>query len=188
MARVIENAALAEPNTRAALRRYRQHSAGMIGVGVGAVLIAEILLIATGFPDGGPIPFLVIGGVLFGALAICGGLLAFLNGLRIGHVLRTHPWVRWDASYREVGLAVGGPNGEPALVLGSDPDLVLTLVAFKWRWSRFSGLTEVWLAGSPRHGGVVSPVGGEYLVWCRRPRLRWFRRLLGRRVDAQGSA
>jgi hypothetical protein len=125
-----------------------------------------------------------LGGITLCVLII--GLCAVLNTIRITWVLARHPWISWDSRYREIGAGVT-PNGEPALFLGADGEHVLTLVALRSRWGAFSGSSTVWLAGSVRRGGVVSTPGGEYLAWCRRPRMRVVRNWLLRSGSKNAS-
>jgi hypothetical protein len=141
---------------------------------------AALLIYTVGYPDDGPLSWFITGLIGIGFVPFGGGLLALANSARMWWVLRSHPWVEWDSSYREVPSGVT-PNGTPALYLGKDGEHVLTLVAFNWRWDLVRGARTVWLAGSPRRGGVVTTRRRAELIWCRRPRIGAFRNWLRRR-------
>lgn len=53
---------------------------------------------------------------------------------------------------------------------------VLSLMAFKWRWSLVTDAAHVFLAGTPRRGGVVAAKPGGPMLWARAP-LLWGRPL-----------
>lgn len=134
-----------------------------------------MILVAANYPDNGFVSDVVIALMGLGLVPLIGGLLALVNSVRMGWVLHRHPWVSAPVQYSEVRI-FGTPNGTPTLFFADTN--VLTLMAFKWRWRRFQDLSEVWLAGSPERGGVVSVPGGGYLVWAHRPRTPGFKRQL----------
>jgi hypothetical protein len=74
-------------------------------------------------------------------------------------------------------------NGEPTLLLGQPEDLVTARGAV-WRWGKLSPeMDECWVAGTdPAKGIVVSPPGGELLIWAKRPRFARFERWLRARM------
>jgi hypothetical protein len=127
-----------------------------------------------GYPDDGPLSWILTGLIGIGLVPFAGGVMALINTLRMKRSLRAHPWVAWKAAYREIEM--GTPNGNPTLYLGEHQEHALTLVAFNWRWSLVEDISLVWLAGDPERGGVVAPPGGLDLIWCRRPRTRRWRR------------
>lgn len=175
--------ALTEPCTRRAVRRYLVRGFALLGASIGLFVLFALDVSFFDTPDTGIRTAIActLGGIALFVLVI--GLCVLLNSVRMTLALATHPWVVWDSRYREVGVAVT-PNGEPTLYLGPNGEHVLTLVALRGRWAPFSYSATVWLAGSPRRGGVVSTPGGEYLVWCRRPIMRAVRNWLIRKGTA----
>jgi hypothetical protein len=179
----IRPCALDAPGTRRALRRYRLHSLVCCVAGVTIWLLAALLVAATGYPHRGLWWAFAVALTAGGVVPVIGGLLGLAHSLRLGRALRRNAWVPWESQFREVSL--GAPLAEPTLFLGPDGGHVLTLVAFSWRWRPLAEARTVWLAGPPERGGVVSPPGGTHLVWCRRPRWRWYLAVLRRRVRAR---
>ena len=164
------------PETRDALHRHRLRSLATACVGVGAWIVAAGVGGTFGFPDNGPLSWVLMGLLGLGLVPLVGGLMALVNTLRIKHTLRLHPWVPYKAAYREI--AMGTPNGNPTLYLGEHQEHALTLVAFNWRWSIVQGVSPIWFAGDPERGGVASPPGDLNLIWCRRPVSgRWRRKI-----------
>ena len=142
---------------------------------MGAWIAAGVIGGSLGYPDDGPLSWLLTGLLGLGAVPLGGGLMALANSLRMQRTLSSNPWVAYAATYREVGTG-GTPNGNPTLYLGPGREHALTLVAFKWRWQLFAGVSQVLFAGDLGRGGVASPEGELHLVWCRRPASRRWRR------------
>lgn len=155
----------------------------MTGIGVASEVIGNGVALIAGFPDDGPVFWftaLLIGG---GLVPLLGGLVALANSLRMWAALAHNAWRVMPMRYGEVGVGPL-PNGQPTLLVGDEAKDVLSLVSFNWRWPVFATLDTVWFAGNLLRGGVVSPPGGTYLAWARRPRTGWWRRALRRRVLA----
>jgi hypothetical protein len=138
-------------------------------------------------------PLVAIVGVLagltvaFGVVAIPAGVVSRLNSRRIEKVLRRHPWVSWPAQFTFVPS--GSDNFVGALFLGADQAQVLGVQGFAWRQKRLIGLSEIWLAGTPEEGGVVSPPGGDFLLKAARPARRYEpRRMAHRPLNDPGSS
>jgi hypothetical protein len=151
-------------------------------VGVGAWILAAVIGGTLGYPDDGPLSWLLTGLLGLGLVPLTGGLMALANSLRMKRALRSHPWVPYKAAYRE--SAMGTPNGNPTLYLGDHKEHVLTLVAFNWRWSIVQGVSPILFAGELERGGVASPPDDLNLIWCRRPVSRRWRRKLGWSPDS----
>jgi hypothetical protein len=151
---------------RLALRSYRRRSVAIVAIELGAIIV---LLPALGVTDENHGAAFAVVAVLFvlvvlGLFPMVFGLVALFN--RIGRTLRRHPWVSWPAQFKFV------PRGVEALFLGADLTQLLTVHTGLWRHKRLTGLSEICLSGTPEAGGVVSPPGGAYVLWARRPARR----------------
>lgn len=178
--------AIENDKTSIALVRFRRRSLALTGVGLAAEALGSALLVVAGFPEDGPVYWVIIVLIGGGAVPLIGGVMALANSLRMGRALRCHPWQVLPMRYGEVGVGVL-PNGQPTLLVGAqagDRDGVLSLVTFNWRWPQFASLDTVWFAGDLDRGGVVSPDGRTDLAWARSPRMGWWRRSLRRAVLA----
>jgi hypothetical protein len=117
--------------------------------------------------------------VVLGLIPMCAGLVALLHSRRLGRALSRYPWVSWPAQYTLIPW--GNDNVAGLLFLGADQTQVLGIQGFLWRQRRIKDLSEIWLAGTPEAGGVVSPPGGAFLLWAHRPARRYEHRLMGHR-------
>lgn len=175
--------ALRDGDTHEALRAFRRRSLAMTGIGIASEVLGSTLLVIAGFPENGPVYWLVILLIGGGVVPLLGGVVALVNSLRMAAALAHHAWQVLPMRYGEVGVGPL-PNGQPTLLIGDEGKDVLSLVSFNWRWPTFATLDTIWFAGDLRRGGVVSPPGGTYLAWARHPRTGWWRRALRRRVLA----
>ena len=105
--------ALADPETRKALRRYRLRCLraavfGFVGFIVGGAAVNSS-------PSGDPkgiAGLIALVGISWGGLATGVGVWTLLRSLRMAYVMRRHPWVTRTATYL---IAPFGANGQPAL-------------------------------------------------------------------------
>lgn len=168
----------------------------MIGVaGVALVLGGGFLLDASGYEGGrGGENFGTLVGGWGGALGyamVFMGVFTTTRGLGMRRRLRSSAWRVVPCRYREIRVPFvpQARNGEPTLVLGESGDLVTARGAV-WRWGRLSPeMTECWVAGDdPAKGLVVSPDGGDLLIWAKRPRFARFERWLRGKLSSPASS
>lgn len=156
--------AMGQPVTRRAFRREGARRLAVAGAGVGLwAATGGILGLVPDVTDA-PVQVLCLGLVAAGAVAVAGGLAALVSWGHIGWVLRTHAWSVWDCP--EPPVPGSAPGGTP-IFLGEARQHRLVLAGYGWRPEWFADGGTVWLAGTPEHGGVLSPDGGEHLLWVR---------------------
>lgn len=171
--------AIDDPQTRAALRRYRLRCLRAAGLGFVGLVVATTVIGAAenGEPTGvGEIIALI--GISWGGLAFLVGWLTLLRTTRMRWVLGRSPWIERPARYR---IAPFGRNGQPALLLMADehrPEAVCSISATVWRYRQLpEGDDPVLVAGDPRWA-VIAPLDQRILLVAKRPVLPWWRRKL----------
>ncbi|MFF7246134.1 hypothetical protein ACFZBU_19745 [Embleya sp. NPDC008237] len=113
--------------------------------------------------------------LVVGVVALVIGIGALVLGRRMRRTLARHPWVTCSCRFRDP--ADGDGAWGPPLVIGDragdGTQYALTVVSMSHRWWHLHKCDggDVWFAGDPAHGGVVSPPGGELLLWTRPSRL-----------------
>jgi hypothetical protein len=174
--------------TRLALRSYRRRSVAIVAIELGAIIVVLPLLGVTDQNHGAAFAMVAVLFVLvvLGLIPMVFGLVLLFNSRRIGRTLRQHPWVSWPAQFKFVPWGEGAVE---ALFLGVDLTQVLTVhTGLSRRHKRLTGLSEIWLAGTPEAGGVVSPPGGALVISARRPAGRLEHELIEHRpVNNPGS-
>jgi hypothetical protein len=160
----------------------------MVAIELGAIIVLLPLIGVTDQNHGVAFAMVAVLFVLVavGLIPMVAALVALLfNSRRMGRALRRHPWVSWPAEFKVV------PRGEgavEALFLGPDQMRVLVVNTGLRRHNRLKDLSEIWLAGTPEAGGVVSPPGGAYVLRGRRPARRLEHELMEHRpVNNPGS-
>lgn len=161
--RVSRQAALTVPVTGTSLRRHRRRSVAACFAGVLLLLGAEW---APRWydPVTAPGTTVLVCGPSLALLAL--GCAELVRATRMERCLTVHPW----RSYRAVldmtpeVFAIG----RPVLVLTDADGRTHAHSVTGWTWHPLLGATgEVWIAGDPRRACVVSPPGGDGLLWLR---------------------
>jgi hypothetical protein len=171
-----EGCALAEPATARALRYYRLRAwvltlialtCVMLGTGVQLLVLAE---------DGSLVLRVVASAANAVSLVATGtGIGGCVNAARMRRTLARHPWVACPYRFHELA-------GHPVVILidplGDRAQYTLAITARPGTWRPLANqkLDKLWFAGDPDTGGVLSPPGGEHLVWARPIRLHPIRR------------
>ncbi|MYW02872.1 hypothetical protein [Streptomyces sp. SID3343] len=185
-----EGVALSLRATERALRAYRVRAGVVTGAGVAAAGTWFAILHASGYAKDGAWAgwaALLLG---LGIVALVVGVGALVLAHRMRRTLTLHPWVTCRCRFRDP--ADGDGAWGPPLVI-QDPitdgtQYALTVVSMSHRWWHLDKCDggDVWFAGDPAKGGVVSPPGGELLLWTRPSRLGRLRRL-ARRTNPAGA-
>jgi len=184
-----DDVALSTHATARALRGYRARAVAVTAVGCAATGAWVSLSAASNdmgvWTDWGAV---LLG---FGLVAIVIGVGALVLARRMRRVLSRHPWVACRCRFRDP--ADGDGAWGPPLVL-RDPDVesihyALIVVSMSHRWWHLNKCDggDVWFAGDPAQGGVVSPPGGTLLLWTRPSRFGRRRRPAGR-TNPAGAA
>ncbi|GCD97548.1 hypothetical protein [Embleya hyalina] len=171
-----ECVALSLHATARALRLYRLRAVAVTVVGLACTGAWFAILSAGG--DGGD--GAALGGwgmvpLVVGVAALVIGIGALVLARRMRRTLARHPWVTCSCRFRDP--ADGDGAWGPPLVIGDragdGTQYALTVVSMSHRWWHLHKCDggDVWFAGDPAHGGVVSPPGGELLLWTRPSRL-----------------
>ncbi|HSA52617.1 MAG TPA: hypothetical protein VLH10_21230 [Yinghuangia sp.] len=170
-----EGSALARSDTRRALRRYRLRAWSLILLGLVLYGGAWSFERHTGLP-----PIVTLALILAAGCAGVFGLVTHFQAARMHRVLVRHPWVACACRFHGAGTYPGGGN-QPVLVLidpardGAQHVLAVIATARRARRLRPCDGVDVWFAGDPARGGVVSPPGGGHLLWTRPVLLRpWY--------------
>ncbi|MGW1996882.1 hypothetical protein [Embleya sp. NPDC001921] len=170
-----EDVALSLHATARALRVYRLRAVATTVIGLASTGAWFAILSTAG--DGGDgawggwgmVPLVV------GLAALVSGTGALVLARRMRRTLSRHPWVNCSCRFRDP--ADGDGAWGPPLVIGDrageGTQYALTVVSMSHRWWHLHKCDggDVWFAGDPARGGVVSPPGGELLLWTRPSRL-----------------
>ncbi|MEU0936506.1 MULTISPECIES: hypothetical protein [unclassified Embleya] len=170
-----EDVALSLHATARALRVYRLRAA--VTTVIGLACTGTWFAILSTAEDGGDAAWGGWGTVplVVGLVALVIGIGALVLGRRMRRTLARHPWVTCSCRFRDP--ADGDGAWGPPLVIGhragDGTQYALTVVSMSHRWWHLHKCDggDVWFAGDPAHGGVVSPPGGELLLWTRPSRL-----------------
>lgn len=171
-----EGSALAEPGTRRALRRHRLRAWGLLLAGAVLYAAAWGLERNTELP-----PVWTLATILLAGCAAVFAVSTHVQAVRMHRVLVRHPWVACACRCHDGSTYPGGGNQLVLVLIDPARDgaqHVLTVVATARRARRLRACdgAKVWFAGDPARGGVVSPPGGELLLWTRPVLLRpWSR-------------
>ncbi|WP_406280944.1 hypothetical protein [Embleya sp. NBC_00896] len=185
-----EGVALSLRATERALREYRLRAAAVTVVGVACTGAWFAILQASGYTNDGPWSGWRMLPLGLGVVALMIGIGALVLARRMRRTLARHPWVRCSCRFRD--SADGDGAWGPPLVLsergGDGTQYALTVTSMSHRWWHLNACNggDVWFAGDPARGGVVSPPGGELLLWTRPSRLGRNRRAT-RRANPAGA-
>jgi len=162
-----EGSALARAETRRALRGYRLRAWSLVLLGLVAYAGAWTVERHTDVP---PVATLAL--ILASGCAGVFGVVLHFQATRMRRALARHPWVACACRFHDRGSFPGAGN-ESVLVLidpardGAQHVLAVVATARRARRLRPCDGAEVWYAGDPTRGGVVSPPGGGHLLWTR---------------------
>lgn len=170
------------PSEADVLRGYRRRAFRFASAGVGLIIVAGLIVRATGGEGISEIPIGM--SIAFGGLMVATGLMTLANRTRITRRIRRYGLHQYRLDYTRVPSA---GNGQPMVRLRSDngSDIILTVNALVWRWSRLERASgsAVWFAGDGRRGGVLvlsDLIAQPY--WLRRIKFPPFRRSMERKA------
>lgn len=183
-------AAIDDPTTRSALRRYRRRALQAIGGGLlcVAVGVENVARLNRGFPgDEWPISAKVLLGI--GGFAVVCGFGGVVQSFRFGQILRHCDWIMRRCTYRIIPM---GTTNQPVLVVhGNDTEdeAVCTIPAVIWRYKRLDqGEHSFRIAGDQRRFAVIDTWDGADLLPLRWPRNELLRRKLRKHALRQRRA
>jgi hypothetical protein len=154
---------LALPATGASLRRDRRRSLTLFVTGLLLLLVATGMARVHRFPLPPGTDAAVFGPPI--ALILL-GTSELVRVARVGRCVALHPWRSYTAvlDITPEVFAVG----RPLLTVTDEDRRRITHYVTGWSRHRLLGRTrEVWIAGDPHGACVMSPPGGERLLWLK---------------------